>query len=281
MTRVVAVLGGGGAKAIAHAGAWRALEEAGLKPAHVVGTSFGAVIGAAFAAGLSHRAVASVAAGITRERVAKVDPVALVAGSLASSFLRADGLRDVIREFVPARWFSDLTLPLTVTATELAAGDLTLFGACGDADAPLLEALYASCALPLYYEPATIGGRQYADGGLRAVLGLEPARTLQADLVVAVHVGPGFDEPAPAAPQRDRSLPPLLRAHGEALRIMMAAQAERQIAAWPADAPPLILVRPIAEREATFAIDKAAEYLEAGYRATRQALAEAGPAFRG
>jgi NTE family protein len=281
VTRVVAVLGGGGAKAIAHVGAWRALEEAGLAPAHVIGTSFGAVIGAAFAAGLGHRAVASVAAGITRDRVARVDPIALVAGSFASSFLQADPLREVIREFVPARWFTDLKLPLSVTATDLDSGDLVLFGACGNADAPLLEALYASCALPLYYAPGEVAGRRYGDGGLRAVLGLEAARALQADLVVAVHVGPGFDEPPPAPGGRDGMLPPLLRAHGEALRIMMAAQVERQIAAWPADAPPLLLVRPVAEREATFATGQAAEYVEAGYRATRSALAEAGPAIRG
>jgi NTE family protein len=272
MTQVVAVLGGGGAKAIAHVGAWRALEEAGLEPAHVVGTSFGAVLGAALAAGVGHRAVASVAAGITRSQVAKVDPLAIVAGALATSFLRAEPLREVIRQFVPARWFTDLKLPLTVTATELDSGDLVLFGAGGKADVPLQEVLYASCALPLYYPPGEIGGKRYGDGGLRAVLGLEAALALEPDLVVAVHVGPGFDETLPLSPRPSPSLPPVLRTHGEALRIMMAAQVERQIAAWPADGPKLVLVRAVAEREATFAVEKAAEYIAAGYSATRSAL---------
>lgn len=267
--RVVAVFGGGGAKAVACAGAWRALEEAGLTPSHIVGTSMGAVIGAGFAAGLTHKAVASVALGLRREDIAKVDPLAIVAGSFASSFLSEESLRDVIARMVPARWFTDLRIPLTVTATDLDTGELVLFGRCGREDVPLLDALYATCALPLYYPPVTIAGRRYVDGGLRAVLPLDVALRLQADLVVAVHVGPGFDEPpGPSLVP----LPPMLRAHGEALRIAMAAQAEQALAAWPKEGPKLLVVRPIAEREATFAVERAQAFLEAGYKATRAVL---------
>jgi NTE family protein len=267
---VVAVFSGGGAKTIACAGAWRALEEAGLTPSHVVGTSMGAVIGAGFAAGLTHKAVASVALGLRREDIARVDPLAIVAGSFASSFLSAASLRDVIARMVPGRWFSDLRIPLTVTATDLESGDLVLFGRCGKEDVPLLDALYASCALPLYYPPVTIAGRRYGDGGLRAALPLDVALRLEADLVVAVHVGPGFDEQVP--PYRPTALPPMLRAHGEALRIAMATQAEQAVAAWPAEGPRLLLVRPVAEREATFAVERAQVFLDAGYKATRALL---------
>src|SRR5205085_3339711 len=106
-----------------------------------------------------------------------------------------------------------------------------------------LDALYASCALPLYFPPAVIDGRRLADGGLRAVLALEVARRIPADLVVAVHVGPGFDEPPPppSTPLRRLLPPPLIRAHGEAIRIMMAAQTEVAIAAWPPDAARLVV----------------------------------------
>jgi hypothetical protein len=64
----------------------------------------------------------------------------------------------------------------------------------------------------------------------------------------------------------------LIRAHGEAIRIMMAAQTERAIADWPTDAPKLVVVRAVAEREATFAVGAAERYLEAGFRETRRAL---------
>jgi hypothetical protein len=63
-----------------------------------------------------------------------------------------------------------------------------------------------------------------------------------------------------------------VRAHGDAERIMMAAQTERAIAAWPADAPRLVVVRAVAEREATFAVGQAQRHFEAGYNATKQAL---------
>jgi len=268
MTRVVAVFGGGGAKSLAHAGAWRALGEAGLTPSHVIGTSMGAVVGAAFAAGVSYDGLVAAAGALRTRDVAALDPLALVAGVFTPHLFRTGPLKASIARLVPARRFGELELPLTVTATDLDSGALTLFGALGQ-DAPLLDALYASCALPLYYEPGTVAGRRYADGGLRAVLPLAVAHSVTADLVVAVDVGPGFDEP-PAAGKAP--IPALIRAHGEAIRIMMAAQTERAIADWPREAPRLVLVRAVAEREATFAVGRAEGYLRAGYDATKLAL---------
>src|SRR2546426_3092333 len=122
----------------------------------------------------------------------------------------------------------------------------------------------------LYFRAESMGGGGWGEGGLRAVWGLEAARGVRADLVVAVDGGPGFDEP-PATKQA--GIPPLVRAHGEAIRVMMAAQTERAIAAWPKDAPRLVVVRAVAEREATFAVDGAERYLDAGYQKTRAALA--------
>src|SRR5438093_1383301 len=184
--RVVAVLGGGGAKTLAHAGAWKALLEAGLPPSHIVGTSMGAVIGAALAA------------GSTSQRILDI-------------------------------------------------------------------------ALSLHLPPAAIGGRRLAEGGLRAVVAIDVARRIPADMVVAVDVGPGFDEP-PAA--KKAAIPPLVRAHGEAIRVMMAAQTERTIADWPKDAPRLVIVRAVAEREATFAVGAGQRYFDAGYRRTQLALGD-------
>src|SRR2546422_295512 len=118
--------------------------------------------------------------------------------------------------------------------------------------------------------PGGTDGRRRGEGGLRPVVPTDGARRIPADMVVAVDVAPGFDEP-PATKQA--AIPPLVRAHGEAIRVMMAAQTERAIAAWPKDAPRLVVVRAVAEREATFAVDNAERYLEAGYRKTRAALA--------
>src|SRR5206468_2297728 len=59
---------------------------------------------------------------------------------------------------------------------------------------------------------------------------------------------------------------------GDALRIMMAEQTERVLADWPKDGPRLVYVRAVAEREATFAVERIQEYVELGYQATKKAL---------
>ncbi len=275
---VVAVLGGGGAKALAHAGAWRALEEAGLRPSRVVGTSMGAVVGAAFAAGQSFDRVLGHVRALHGHAVAPLNPISLLTGIFSEGVLLASPLERVIERFVPAREFEDLEMPMVVTAVDLATSRLVLFGGPGlgprvQTGVSLRLALQASCALPVYYEPVTIYGRRYADGGLRAVLPLEPAAALfgaDSDLVVAVDVGPGFDEiPSPNA---QSMIPPLVRAHGEAMRMLMAELTERSVAGWAKDLPKLLVVRAVAERDATFASGDAERYVEMGYEATKRAL---------
>ena len=292
MSRVVLVLSGGGAKALAHAGAFRALEQANLIPSHIIATSMGAVVGAALGAGMPFDQVRRRAMGIRRKDVAPFDPLVLVMGLFARSLFPASALRRAIARIVPKTRFEYLRIPLTVTATDLDSGELLLLGGPerrgSDVDRrgrsiELADALYASCALPLYFPPLEADGRRLGDGGLRAVLPLGPALELEenADLFVAVHVGPGFDERGPSG-NGDQPQPPdapvpariprVVRAHGEAMRIMMAEQAERTLAEWPKEGPRLVYVRPVAEREATFAVERVQEYVEMGYQATKKAL---------
>ena len=284
MSKVVLVLSGGGAKALAHAGAFRALEQANLIPSHIVATSMGAVVGAALGAGIPFDQVRRRAMGIRRKDVAPFDPLILVMGLFARSLFPASALRRAIACIVPNTRFEYLRIPLTVTATDLDSGELLLLGGPEHREIELADALYASCALPLYFPPLEADGRRLGDGGLRAVLPLGPARALEkdADLFVAVNVGPGFDERGGPSPNGDQPQPPdapvpariprVVRTHGEAMRIMMAEQAERTLADWPKDGPRLIYVRPVAEREATFAVERVQEYVEMGYQATKKAL---------
>jgi len=287
VSKVVLVLSGGGAKALAHAGAFRALEQANLIPSHIVATSMGAVVGAALGAGMPFDQVRRRAMGIRRKDVAPFNPLILVMGLFARSLFPASALRRAIACIVPKTRFEYLRIPLTVTATDLDSGELLLLGGPERrSDIELGDALYASCALPLYFPPLEADGRRLGDGGLRAVLPLGPARALEkdADLFVAVNVGPGFDErggggpsangeqPQPPDAPVPAPIPRVVRMHGEAMRIMMAEQAERTLADWPKDGPRLIYVRAVAEREATFAVERVQEYVEMGYQATKKAL---------
>ena len=269
-TRTAAmVLSGGGAKTAAHLGACRALKEAGFEPAWFVATSMGAVVAAGLASGVGNDELLDrmVEAG---PRSVVRDPLAPVAGLFLRSLLRPGPLRKAIEALVPARRFSDLSVPLTVTAVDLDTGELVLFGS-GATSAPLVDALCASCALPLYYPPVLLNGRRFGDGGLRGVVPLEPAAGLEVELVLAVDVGPGFDLSVEAELPR---VPPMVRAHDDAVGILMAANTESQLALWRADPsrPPLVYVRPKVERHSTFRVDRVREYANEGRRATREAL---------
>ena len=263
------VLSGGGAKTAAHLGACRALREAGFEPSWYLGTSMGAVVAAGLASGIGNDELLERMAEVGRRGVVR-DPFAPIAGLYLRSLLKPAPLRAAIEAIVPARRFADLSSPLTVTAVDLDTGELLLFGA-GAANAPLVDVLCASCALPLYYPPVIVNGRRLADGGLRAVLPLEPAADLEVDLVLAVDVGPGFDQAPPEAAQR---IPALIRAHDDATGILMAANSESQLALWRRESgrPPLVYVRPRVERHATFSVDRVREYANEGRRAAREAL---------
>jgi NTE family protein len=269
-SEIVAVFGGGGAKAAAHIGAFRALEEANLVPGHIVGTSMGAVFSALFASGLSAREALERVEMIGEKDIVRAEPFAFLKGLWARALLQPDPFRRSLERMLGTRRFQDLKIPLTVTATALDTGELTLFGE-GGRTVPLVEALYATCALPLFLPPAIIEGRRYADGGLRAVVPLEPASLIPATLVVAVDVGPGFDEAAGGA----SGLPPIVEMHNEAIGILMAGQTAQALALWRTNParPPLVYVRPRVEKGATFRVDQVRRFVEEGYTATRVALA--------
>jgi predicted acylesterase/phospholipase RssA len=265
---LVVVLSGGGAKTAAHVGAMRVLEERGVRPSRFVGTSMGAVVGAAFAAGLTYDEVLERVLTLSRRDIARVSWTLLM-GPYATSLLQPDRLRRTIEFLVPARRFSQLSIPLTVTAVDAANGDLVLFGDGGDSRASLVDALTAACSLPVFYPPAILGGRELVDGGLRSVLPLGVAAAFEPRLMIGIRVGPSF-RARPAA--SGGVVPPLLQAHNRAMRTLMAAQTDAEISRWRGGSVPLILVEPEVHQAATFAIGKVVAYVEEGYRRTVEAV---------
>jgi NTE family protein len=263
------VLSGGGAKTAAHLGAMRAVAEAGCAPARYVATSMGAVLAAALAAGASPSELLRRLPDVGRRGVVR-DALAPVQGLFLRSLLKPAPFRRAIEELVPARRFADLTTPLTVCVTDLDTGELLLFGA-GGADAPLVDVLLASCALPIYFPAYSLEGHRCGDGGLHGALPLGPAAHVAREPVLAIDVGPGFDMAAPGAPA---AMPAVIRAHEEAMGTLMAEATAGQLALWRATAgrPELVYVRPRVERSATFRVDRVRRYAEDGYEATREAL---------
>lgn len=270
--RITAVFGGGGAKAAAQIGALRALEEAGLRPTRYVGTSMGGVIAAGAASGASANELSQRFRAVKVTQVARPRAFAPLAGLWYRSLLRAEPLHETLRRLVPQRTFAELQYPLTLTTVDADTRELLTLGD-GGLDLPLQDALAATTALPVYYPPVEAAGRRLADGGLRAVLPLDVAARFETDLVVAVDVGPGFDEPPPK--QRVRA-PGLLLAHDMGEGALMAQQAQDALARWrmTPGRPRLIHVRPPLPRRATFAAELFAEFEQAGYDTMRAALAQ-------
>ena len=268
--RVTAVFGGGGAKAAAQIGALRALEEAGLRPSRYVGTSMGGVIAAAAASGASADELSKRFRNVKVTDVARPRSLAPVAGLWLPSVLRPDPLHHTLGRLVPQRNFADLAAPLTLTAVDVDSRELVTLGD-GGIDVPLHDAMTATTALPVYYPPKELAGRRLVDGGLRAVLPLDVAARFPADLVIAVDVGPGFDEPAPT---RRIHAPALLMAHDAGEGILMAQQAADTVARWHTTPGRcrLVHVRPPLPRRATFAVELFDEFEAAGYATARAAL---------
>jgi predicted acylesterase/phospholipase RssA len=270
--RVVLVLSGGGMKTMAHIGVLRALEQAGIRPAGIVAVSAGTMIGAMVAGGMPYDQMVSLVTRLERNDIAILNRVALIVrGVGAKSVLKPEPLRELLRRILPAGGFEALSIPLRIAVTDLDQGSLEVFGSAGRTDVALADVVAASMALPLYLPPSVIGGRTYADGGLLQVLPLELVLPGEADLVIASDVGPVRS----AHPSWRTLTPPLIALTDRALSIAMADQRDRTLAAWRADPsrPPLMLIQPAVDPQGTFAFDHTVDFIEAGYRATHEALA--------
>ncbi|NTX99978.1 patatin-like phospholipase family protein [Deinococcus sp. JMULE3] len=168
------VLGGGGARGLAHIGVWRVLEEHGLTPGVLAGTSMGGLVGAFIAAGYSADEMERLSRGVSWRRLLDLRPgPGLVRSGVVSAWL-ADHL--------PAT-FEELRVPLAVTATDLRSGR-AVYLQRGN----LHDALRATSAYPGAVEPVALDGMLLSDGGILNQVPVDAARFLGARRVLAVDV---------------------------------------------------------------------------------------------
>ncbi len=183
-------LGGGGARGLAHIAVIEAFDEIGVKPTAIAGTSIGALVGAAYAAGMRGKAVRRHVIAAAHNRPETVRRLAAArAGTLADLFSGAFSqatqmdaekfCAQFLPEAVPAD-FSALEIPLTVMATDLHRREEAALSS-----GPLRPALAASIAIPGLFRPVCIDGRVLIDGGATNPLPFDRL-TGRADIVVAV-----------------------------------------------------------------------------------------------
>jgi NTE family protein len=176
--RIGLALGGGAARGFAHIGVIQVLEEAGIRPALVVGTSAGSVVAAFYANGKTGAQLQQIAE--TMEEATFTDWTLPL---FSRGMLRGDALARYVSAQVNGRLIENMPMPLGITATDLNSGQGVLFQR-GDT----ATAVRASSAVPALFQPVKIAGRDYVDGGLVAPVPVHFARQMGAELVIAVDI---------------------------------------------------------------------------------------------
>jgi NTE family protein len=171
-------LGGGAARGFAHVGVIAVLEEAGLKPQLVVGTSAGSLVAALYASGKTSAQLQQTA--LNMEEVAITDWMLPIFGR---GMFRGEALARYVNELVANRSIENMAISLGIVATDLGNGQAVLFQR-GDTGA----AVRASSAVPAVFVPVKIGAREYVDGGLVSPVPVRFARQMGADVVIAVDI---------------------------------------------------------------------------------------------
>jgi len=194
--RIGIALGSGGARGWAHIGVLRRLQEMGIRPHCVAGTSIGSIAGALYAT-QSLDTIEGLAAHLDWKQVAQLF---LEVNFPRSGLLTGKNFMRLLRDIIPVRAIASLDIPYAAVATDLKTeGEVVLDG--GD----LFTAIRASIGIPGIFTPSLVDGRHLVDGGLVNPLPVSVCRAMGADTVIAVDVNlraPTHPRKASLAPAR-------------------------------------------------------------------------------
>lgn len=245
--RLALVLGGGGLRGFAHVGVLRALDEAGIRPDIVVGTSVGALVGAVYASGATVAQIEAAAHDIDVTDLIDwtLDPGGLMRGRRIANWV------DGATRGLP---IEDFPIRFGAVATELRSGTAMLLdqGLAGDA-------VRASAAVPGAIVPVQHHAGQLVDGGVSSLVPVRFARAMGADTVVAVEIycnGPGTD---------GLGTPTVVRRSMQVQTCLLAEQ-ELELAD--------VVIRPRVAAPPLFDPESRRDAVHAGYESAKAAIAE-------
>lgn len=263
--RFTLVLGGGGMRGLAHVGVLTALEERGLNPADVVGSSVGALIAAAWCAGMSVEEMRHIAVDLRRRDLFQLAHREMAWKRTRSpSLYRKEPLAHFIRGILGDLTFAELNRPLLVNTVDINTGTQVFWGQPGLQDVSVADAVIASCALPGFLPPHEVHGRYFVDGAAAANLPVHPAARHDRDLLFAVDVG---------SRRRDDSTVQtdgFAAVYARSIEIGITRMDETALRHW--ERPPLVLIRPRVWHIRLLSFHHNAELVDAGYAAASECL---------
>ena len=263
--KIALVLGGGGLKGFAHIGVLAALEEKGIEPAVLAGTSIGSLICAAQAGGMSIDDMTDHAKSLRRRDLFRLNRLGmLLERTHAPSIYQGGPLREVLASVIRDSAFDELSTTLLVNTVDLQRGSPVVWGLPGLRDVSVLDAVYASCALPGFFPPGEVGARSCVDGGVVDNLPVGVA-SQGMDAVIAVDTGSSA-----LVTEREIARQGFPAIYMRAATTMMHALQLAPLERWAG--PPMILIRPRVSHIGWFSFTHADELIDAGYRAAMEAL---------
>jgi len=263
--RTALVLGGGGLKGFAHLGVLKALEERGIRPAVLAGTSIGAMLAAAYLGGMPVDEMIGRARAFRRRDLFRLNHARLLLDRMGATSLYLEGpLRATCESVCPDVTFDQLDVPLLVNTVDLERGTQVVWGLPGLRDVKVVDAVYASCALPGFFPPGRVDGRVCADGGTVDNLPV-PIAALGMDAVIAVDVGS-----SELLHRGDIHQKGFATIYMRAATMMMKRLQQFPLDGW--QGPPMLLVRPRISHVGWFDFGKVDEVVDEGYRAATDAL---------
>lgn len=173
------VLGSGGARGVAHVGFIKAMEEAGIRPQCISGSSAGSIVGACVAMGMTADRIMDEIRNLKASEVLYGVP-----NFNRSGLFSTRGVHRKLNSFFRRKRIYDLDIDFCCVATDLAKGKEKVFSGRSF----IVPAVVASSCIPALFEPEVIGGVQYVDGGVVSRLPIEAIRSFNPDVVVAVDV---------------------------------------------------------------------------------------------
>jgi NTE family protein len=185
--KIAFALGGGAARGFAHVGVIKALEAQGISADIVVGTSAGSVVGALYASGLNGFQIQELSMDMGVEQVLDGSGMyQCIAETMISNkrgCIKGQALQDFVNRNVHGLTMEKLNKTFAAVATNLKTGEMIVFRSGNTG-----MAVRASSSVPVFFEPVTINGQEYVDGGLVAPVPSSVARSLGADFVIAVDI---------------------------------------------------------------------------------------------